>query len=546
MKNIKANQPLHSICSALLGLLLAACSLETETNVVSGAKSQTLHIGNGTEPQGLDPHTVTGVTENRIISTLLEGLIREQPDTLEPLPGVAESWTISADARNYTFSLRKNARWSNGDPVTAHDFVYSWRRMLSPGLAAEYAYQLFLIKNAAAYNRGELTDFDQVGVKAIDPHTLHVELNYPTPYFLSLLVHYSTFPVHPPTIEKFGDIDERSTLWTRHNNFVGNGPFALKEWALNRIIKVEKNPYYWDAQAVRLNAIYFYPIEDVTTEERMFRSGTLHVTSDVPKEKIQVYRKKNPELLHIYPYLGTYYYSFNVTRPPFDDYRVRRAFSMSVDRQKIVQAVAKGGELPAYALTPPNTSAYFPKAKIPFDIQAAKDLMAAAGYPGGQGFPAMEILYNTHEGHRKIAVAIQQMWKQALGVHVTLTNQEWKVYLSRRNELDFEIARASWIGDYTDPNTFLDMFVTGGGNNNTGWSNPDYDRLIRLAGQTTDQHERYAIFQQAEKILIDESPIIPIYTYTTKHLLSPQVKGWARNILDHYPYKRLYIEKTQE
>lgn len=527
-----------------LVIFLSACTLDSETNVESGTRQQILHIGNATEPKDLDPQLLVGASESNIVSALLEGLIDEEPDSLAPIPGVAESWHISDDLKTYTFTIRKDARWSNADPVTAHDFVYSWRRLLEPALAADYAYQLYIIKNAEAYNKGQITDFEQVGVKALNDTTLVVELNHSTPYFLSLLAHESTFPVHKATIEKFGAIDERSTLWTRPGNYVGNGPFILKEWALNRIIIVERNPHYWDSQTLKLNGIHFYPIDNQTTEERMFRAGTLHVTYVVPAEKIRTYRENNPELLHIYPYLSTYYYGFNVTRKPFDDYRIRRAFSMSINRQQIVDAITKAGQVPAYALTPPNTRGYTPEAKIPFDIEQAKELMAAAGYPEGRGFPSVEIFYNTSEGHRKIAVAIQQMWKQALGVEVTLLNQDWKVYLSRRNKLDYQIMRAGWVGDYPDPNTFLEMFISGGGNNNTGWSNAEYDRLIKLAAQTADQTERYRVFQQAEKILIEDSPIIPIYTYTTSHLISPDVKGWSKNILDRYPYKRLYLEKS--
>ncbi len=531
--------------AVLLSLLLTACADLGETNVKSGTRDQVLHLGNGTEPQDLDPHTVSGVTEHNIISALLEGLVSEEPRTLAPVPGVAKSWDISEDLKTYTFHIRHDARWSNGDPVTAQDFIYSWERLLTPTLAAVYAYQLFVVKNAEAFNKGEIDDFNLVGVKADGPHTLIVELNNPAPYFLSLLVHYSTFPVHRPTIEKFGTMDERSTLWTRPGNFVGNGPFALTEWALNRIITLKKNPYYWDADMVRLQEIRFYPIENYTTEERMFRAGTLHVTNIIPAEKIAVYQDKQPHLIAIAAYLGTYYYRFNVTRKPFDDVRVRRAFSMSIDRQKLVEAVTKGGQIPAFTFTPPDTQGYTAEPYIRYDIAAARALLAEAGYPEGEGFPPVEILYNTSEGHRKIAVAFQQMWKEALGVEVGLVNQDWKVYLSRMKTLDYDIARAGWIGDYVDPNSFLDMFVTDGGNNQTGWSNQEYDRLIRKASEAADQSERYQFFQEAEAVLMAESPIMPIYTYTSQALRSPDVKGWYDTILDHHPYKYVYLEAQE-
>jgi len=528
----------------LLGI--SACGKEKKTNVSEGTKNQILHIGNGTEPQGLDPHIVTGVPEHYIIAALLEGLVIENPVDLTPKPGAARSWMISDDRKTYVFKIRKNVRWSNGDPVSAHDFVYSWRRLLSPGLGAEYAYQLFYLKNARRYCKGDLNDFNKVGVKALDDHTLEVTLATPTPFFLSLLAHYSTFPVHRETIEKFGKIDTRSSKWTRPGNYVGNGPFILKEWKLNKIIVVEKNPIYWNADMVRLKKIHFHPIDNLQTEERMFRSGQLHKTSTVPSEKIEGYKKKSPELLKITPYLGTYYYLINTLRKPFDDPRVRRAFAMSIDRRQIVEKVTKGGQIPAHAFTPPETRGYTPQASIPYDIEGARRLLAEAGYSAGKGFPKCELLYNTSEGHRKIAVAIQQMWKTALSVNVTLANQDWKVYLNSRKNKDYDMARAGWIGDYADPNTFLDLFVTGGGNNHSGWSNKTYDRLIAQAAGTAERKKRFRIFQEAEKILLEAAPIIPIYAYTNASLIHPDVKGWHPNILDHHPYQYVYLSAQKD
>jgi oligopeptide transport system substrate-binding protein len=520
---------------------LSGCGKEKQTNVSEGTKNQILHLGNGTEPQGLDPHIVTGVPEHYIITALLEGLVSENPKDLTPEPAMAESWTISEDQKNYVFNIRKNARWSNGEPFSAHDVVYSWRRLLSPGLGAEYAYQLFYLKNAARYTKGDLKDFDEVGVKAIDDHTLEVELSAPTPFFLSLLTHYSTFPVHRGTIERFGAIDTRSSKWTRPGNYVGNGPFTLKKWELNKVIVVEKNTAYWNADKVRLKEIHFHPIDNQLTEERMFRSGQLHKTQSVPSEKIEGYQRKSPELIRITPYLGTYYYLINTTRKPFDDYRVRRALAMSIDRRQIVEKVTKGGQIPAHAFTPPGIRGYTPEASISYDVESARRLLADAGYPDGKGFPKYELLYNTSEGHRKIAVAVQQMWKAALSINVSLVNQDWKVYLNSRKNKDYDLARAGWIGDYADPNTFLDLFVTGGGNNHTGWSNPTYDRLIARAAETIGLKERIAIFQEAERILLYEAPIIPIYTYTNTTLIHPDLKGWFPNILDHHPYPYVYL-----
>lgn len=529
----------------LLIIIMFYTSCSDEKGVIGskGTTSQILHFGNGTEPQGLDPHIVTGVPEFHIIMALLEGLATEDPKTVEPKPGAAESWTISEDQKTYVFKIRANAKWSNGDPVTAHDFVYSWKRLITPGLASEYAYQLFYLKNAEKYYKGEINDFNEVGVKAVDDKTLEVTLNNPVPFFLSLLCHHSLYPVHKGTIEKFGKIDSRVSKWTLPGNFVGNGPFVLKQWELNKIIVVEKNPLYWNASIVRLNEIHFYPVDNEQTEERMFRSGQLHLTSTIPSEKIEGYKEKSPELIKIDPYMGTYYYLINTLKKPFDDPRVRRSLAMSINRKQIVERITKGGQMPAYAFTPPGTMGFTAKSAIPYDIEGARKLLAEAGYPDGKGFPECELIYNTNEAHQKIAVAIQQMWKNALNINVIISNQDWKVFLDNQRTMNFLISRASWIGDYPDPNTFLDMWVTNGGNNHTGWSNKTYDDLIIKAARTIDKEERYGYFQQTEKLLADEVPIIPIYTYTRNYLIRPEVKGWYPNILDIHPYQYVYLEE---
>ncbi len=523
-------------------LLLSACG-GGESNVAAGNREQILHFGNGTEPQELDPHIVTGVPESNIINALLEGLVAKDPETLEPIPAVAESWEISDDGKTYTFHLRKNARWSNGDPLTAEDFAWSWWRALQPALGNLYAYMLFPVANAEAYANGEIEDFSQVGVKALDDHTLRVQLTNPTPYFLQLLDHYSAYPLHRATIESFGAADERGTRWTRAGNYVGNGPFVLDSWKLNKIITVRKNPHYWDADKVRLNGIDFHPIENIATEERMFRAGQLHITGTIPIDKIALYQRQQPELLQVEPYLGTYYYRFNLKLPQLQDQRVRRALNLAIDRQAIVERVTKGGELPAASFTPPDTMGYTATSDLRFDPEEARRLMAEAGYPDGKGFPVTDLLYNTSEGHQKIAVAIQQMWNKYLNINIRLNNQDWKVFLSSVNLGQYGIARAGWIGDYVDPNTFLDMWVTGGGNNQTGWSNARYDEIIlKLAPATADPEARYTLMREAEAILLDELPVIPLYIYTSKSLIHPSVHGAPGNLMDHILYKNVWLE----
>ena len=531
---------------AVTGLILtlSGCG-DYQSNVESGNREGTLHWGNGTEPQSLDPHIATGVPEHHIISSLMEGLVHKDGETLEPRPGVAKSWDISADGRVYTFYLRQDARWSNGDLHNAHDYVWSWWRALQPALGNLYAYMYFPIANAKAYYDGEISDFSQVGVKALDDYVLQVTLTEPIPYFLQLLDHYSTYPVHRATVEKFGKADQRGTRWTFEGNIVGNGAFQLKEWQINRRITVERNPHYWNAENVRLNQVVFYPTENVTTEERMFRAGQLHY-SGIPSDKIQAYSQSDDPSLRIQPYLGVYFYRLNVDKPQLSDKRVRRALGMTINRDQLVSQITKGGQIPAYAITPPGTMGYYPESDLTFDPEGAKKLLAEAGYPNGEGFPTTEILYNTSEGHRKIAVALQQMWKKHLNIDVVLLNQEWKVYLDTVSNHHYEIARAGWIGDYVDPNNFLDMFLCNGGNNRTRWCNPEYDQIILQQVPKAKTHQqRLELFQKAETILLDEMPVIPIYIYTSNNLVHPTVKNFGRNILNQANYREMYLESEK-
>jgi oligopeptide transport system substrate-binding protein len=529
----------------MLFISLTGCG-SGESNISLGNRTGILYWGNGTEPASLDPHIATGVPEHHIMSSVMEGLVLKDRKSLEPRPGVAESWTISDDGRVYTFKLRNDARWSNGDPHIANDYVWSWWRALQPALGNQYAYMLFPIKNAKRYYDRETEDFGDVGVKALDERTLQVTLSNPTPYFLQLLDHYSLFPVHQATIEKFGNADQRGTRWSYEGNLVSNGPFKLDEWKINRHITVTRNLHYWDNDNVALNGIVFKPVENTVTEERMFRAGQLHVTSNVPADKISTYRKSNSTELKIAPYLGTYFYRLNIKTPQLQDRRVRRALGMAIDREKLVENITKGGQIPAYTMTPPGTMGYYPTSTLAFDPEGAKNLLSEAGYPNGEGFPAIEILYNTNEGHRKIAVALQEMWKDYLNIDIKLLNQEWKVYLATESAGDYQISRGGWIGDYVDPNNFLDMFLCGGGNNRTGWCNEEYDRLIlEVAPSQSSHEERLAVFQQAETMLLDDMPIIPVYTYTSVKLVDSSVENLDGNIMNQAMYKDIYLSPRQ-
>ncbi len=535
--------PFKLLAAALLILTVVAGCGGGESNVAKGNRDGILHYGNGSEPQGLDPHVVTGVPENKIIRALFEGLAVKNPYTLEPEPGVAERWDISEDGTVVTFHINSRARWSNGDPMTAHDYVWSWERALNPAMGNLYAYMLFPIVNAEAYAKGELEDFTQVGVKALDDLTLQVTLSAPTPYFIQLMDHYSTFAVHRATIEKFGEATDRFTRWTRVENMVNNGPFNLKEWKLNRRISVEKSDTYWDRDKVKLNGVVFYPTENVVSEERMFRVGQLHYTGTVPLEKIPVYEQMEDTPYIQAPYLGTYYFLLNTNRPPLDDVRVRWALSLSIDRDKLNQTVLQKSNVPAYSITPPGTLGYNPPKLFDYEPDKARQLLAEAGFPAGEGWPGIELIYNTSESHRKIAVALQQMWKDELNIEVTISNQEWKVYLDNVTQMEFDIARRGWIGDYVDPNNFLDLFLAGGGNNNTGFADPRYDEMIlKLAPRAKDREERYRIFHAAETMLMEQMPIIPVYTYTSKHLIHPSVKGIPANLMDSLNLKYVTLD----
>ena len=525
-----------------MAAFLGGCSAG-ESNVAQGNREGILHFGNGSEPQGLDPHVVTGVPESKIIDALFEGLTRKNPWTLEPEPGAAASWEFSEDRRVITFHMQPEGRWSNGDPVTAHDFVWSWRRALDPAMGNLYAYMLYPVENAEAYATGKIDDPALVGVRALDDMTLEVTLNAPTPYFLQLMDHYSSYAVHRETVERFGRATDRFTRWTRVGNIVTNGPFQLQKWELNRRIVVDRNPHYWDNGAVHLNGIVFYPTENIVSEERMFRVHQLHYTADVPLNKIPAYREMADTPFVEAPYLGTYFYLLNTERPPLDDVRVRKALSLAVDREALTRNVLYGSNNPAYAITPPGTLGYQPPQLFRHDPEEARRLLAEAGYPGGAGWPGLELIYNTSESHRKIAVALQQMWKDALNITVTLSNQEWKVYLDSVSQMNFQVARRGWIGDYVDPNNFLDLYITDGGNNNTGFSDPVYDELIlQRAPRAATQEARFALFHEAETRLMEQMPILPIYTYASKHLVHPSVKGLPPNLMDFVNVKYIHLE----
>lgn len=493
--------------------------------------SAVLHFGNGTEPQDIDPAITTGVPEARIINALFEGLVSYSPSGSGVAPGVASHWENSADGLTWTFHLRAEARWSDGTPVTARDFLKTFQRTLSPSFGAEYAYFLYHVAGAEDFNKGMLNDFARTGFSAPDDRTLRISLRQRVPFFLDSLTHHSWMPVPVATLEKHGGLATKGSAWTRPGNFVGNGPFVLGEWLPNQKITVTRSPTYWNAAATKLDAIVFHAIDNPDTEERMYRAGKLDITSTLPTSRIRAYRRQRPTEFRSDDLYGLYLYRLNLTRKPLDDVRVRRALALAIDRSSITENILLAGQQPAVNFIPPSPS-FRSTAILPGTLDDARRLLAEAGFPDGRGFPRLELLYNTMESHKQLAEAIQQMWKRNLGIDIVLRNEEWKVYLETVNRLDYDIARFGWNSDYPDPYSFLDLWLTGGGNNNTGYTNPAYDRLLSEALAAPDVAARHSVYQKLDDILTWDVPGIPLYFYKRVYAISPRVRNWVPNVLD--------------
>ena len=521
--------------TALAAILVAGSVLAAQAEVV-------FHRGNAAEPETLDPHKSTGVSESVIQLDLFEGLVTPSP-TAEVMPGVAESWEVSDDGLTYTFHLRGDAKWSDGTAVTAEDFAFSWRRLVDPATASDYAYFLWPVKNAEAITKGN-APVDQLGVAAPDARTFVVTLENPTPYFVGSLMHTSTWPVPSAVVDTHGD------SWTRPGNIVTNGPFTLAEWVPQSHLKAVRNANFHAADEVALDVVFYYPTESLDAELRRYRAGELDVTYDVPSQQIPWIEENLADQFHNTPYLGTYFYAFNITAEPFaDNLALRKALSLAIDRDILTRQITQGGEIPAYGWVPPGMDGYDQQEVEWADwtqeqrTEEAKRLFTEAGYGPGQPLD-VEILYNTSENHKKVAIAVAAMWKQVLGnVNATLRNEEWKVYLETRDQLQFQTVRAGWIGDYKDPYTFIG-YLRGdiGEANPAGYNSSDYNKFANLSVTTTDPQQRMDVMEQAEATLLDDLPIMPIYFYTTQHMVAPHVKGWEDNIMDWHMARYITIE----
>lgn len=606
---------------------------------------------NGTEVQTLDPAKATGNPENRLINGLYEGLLRQLPEPgfekkygphentpLIAQPAMAESYDVSPDGKTYTFKIRKDAVWSDGSPVTAGDFEFSWRRMLHPETASQYTYQLFYVKGTQAYaqrkfglgdaveielndrrNRfqtypsgtmlrgilqevvkspepayppdlsaeeksdreadwqktwtyvvelrgGKVAAFSQdpraalpyreqrpqeclnvmpdweqtVGISTPDEHTLVVELLNSTPFFPELVAFYPLYPVHRGSLEKHG-----SPGFSQPGKLVGNGPFTLELRKLRDRVRLKKNDRYWNAASVKLQSIDALALRDETTALNMYLTGQIDWATTMPAAMIPELKRELKDEFPSAPMLTVYFYRFNTKKPGLEDKRVRQALNLAIDKAAICQYVTKAGEVPATTYVPPGLTGYEIPPGMEFNPERARELLAEAGYPGGRGLPHLEILYNDSPVlHRTIAETIQQSWRKHLGIDVQLGGLEWGVYLDAQDKMNYYIARAGWIADYPDPNTFLDMFVTGGLQNMTGWGNAEYDRLIAAAASEANPAQRMQILRQAEEIFLEETPIIPMYFYVSKNLVKPHVKGFCNDVQDLHPFNILSIDRS--
>lgn len=522
------------LLASILGLLTAGCARrEPPADIV---------ICNANEPESLDPHIVTGISEMRITKALFDGLTKLDPRHAEPIPAIAERWDISPDGRTYTFHLRSNAIWSTGEPITSADVVWSWFRALSPATAGDYAGQLFYIKGAEAWYNGTITNTDQVGIHALDDRTVRVELNSPLAFFLELCSFPTLAVVPRRAIEQYGD------RWLHAEPLPTSGAFTLGAWRVNDKVRLLRNPRYWDAANTASGIIDVLPTASPNTALNLYETGVADIVWDkdlVPTELMDVLAQR-PDF-HSFNYLGTYYYRFNVTRPPFDDARVRLAFALATDKQRIIDKLTKGAEKVATHYVPDGVANYTSPEGLSYDPEKARQLLAEAGYPSGQGFPRVNYTFFGAAGggaklHGKVGIELQQMWRDALGIEVELRQIERKVFYSSQSKLDYDMSMSSWIGDYNDANTFLDMFMSNSGNNRTGWKNDRYDALIREANQQTDLKKRAEIFRQAEMILVvDEPPIVPLYFYAGFNYYDPnKIGGIWQNILDEHPMQYIY------
>jgi oligopeptide transport system substrate-binding protein len=499
-----------------------------------------LHRGLPADPESVDPQKARSTQAGDILRDIGEGLLGYSP-TGELVPGAAESWSISDDGLIYTFDIRDDARWSNGDPLTADDFVFSLRRLVDPATAAFYANSIAVVANAEAIAAGELPP-DQLGVEAIDDRTLVIRLARPTPYLLSLLTYPTTFPVHAGSIATHGDD------FTRPGNLLSNGAYKLDAWTPGSVLELSRNEYYWNDAATAIDGVRHHVLTQGVTELNRYRAGELHMTSTVPPDNFAQVREEYGDQLHVAPYIGVYYYGFNLTKPPFkDNPGLREALSMAIDRDVLVEKIVGRGEAPAYSWVPPGVENYEPRRLAFADMSQdernarARRLLAEAGY-GPDNPLQIELRYNTSDEHRRIALAAQAMWKEALGVETTLINEELQVLLANMREAEVtQVFRSSWIGDYNDAHTFLSIVESDNASNMPRYANEEFDAVMDQAARQVNPKWRRVHLEEAERVFLADHAVIPLYFFVSKHLVSPEVEGWGDNVLDYHYSQHLSL-----
>jgi len=508
------------------------------------AEEQTVRRGNGEEPETLDPQQALGVPASHILRDLFEGLTAESADG-DVIPGAALRWNISRDARTYTFYLHRDLVWSNGDPLTAEDFVYSLRRALNMETASSAARMLLPIQNAREVLAGELP-VEELGISLLDEFTMQIVLTGPTPYFLGLLASPVAFPVNRKNIEQFGD------RFSKGDQLVSNGPYVLKEWKPRVSIELRKNLNYREADQVIVNKVVYIPTEDRSTEVKQFRANELDWTNEVPNNQFKWLQKHYPNELVVSPWMGSYFLGFNLTQEPFiDNPSLRMALILSIDREIITEKVTQFGEMPSFALVPPGIDGYVPFSPEYADWSQeerdheARKLYEQAGYSEENPL-RIEIRYNTSDNNKKIVLAIASMWKQVLGVNATLVNEEFRVFLQNREQkVITQVFRAGWISDYNDPYSFLEMFRSEHGRNDYGYSNSTFDALLDEVGTERVRARRERLMFEAERVLMTDHVIVPVFTYVTKRLVNPRLKGWQNNVMDHHPTRYMFMLKSR-
>ncbi len=528
------------LAASFMGYSLQANAAQVPEGVVLADK-QVLVRGNGSEPATLDPNLVEGVPGGHVVRDLFEGLVSSGPNG-ETLPAAATSWE-TADNKTFLFNIRKDAKWSDGSPVTAHDYVYAWQRGIDPALASTYSwyFEKTSMLNAKAIVKGDKAP-DTLGVSAVDDHTLKVELEKPVPYFVSMLSHYTMLPVSKSAIEKHG------SKWTRPGNIITNGAYQLDKWVVNERIDLKRNPHYWNDKETVVNKVSFLPIVSHNSDMNRFLADEVHLTYEIPIEHFKRLKKENPDEVRVTGYVGTYYYQFMTKKKPFDDVRVRKALSYSINRDAIANYIMGQGEKPAYSFTPsivdgftPSTPEWATWSQKERDAKALA-LLKEAGYDKNNPLK-FELLYNTNENHKKVAIAVASMWKKNLGVQAELVNQEWKTYLATKTQGDFEVARAGWIADYNEASSMLDLLHSTHGNNDGKYANSAYDKFMDESRSVTDTDKRGEYYQNAEAILEKDMPVAPIYQYVQARLVKNYVGGFPNNPLDNLYSKDMYLIK---